>query len=315
MSILHLKAPAKINLSLHILGRRANGYHDLSMIMEKVSLCDEITLEKIDSGIELVTGPWPAPRRSGSLVPAVPGPKEENLAYKSAALLQNVSASSCASSCGVRITLTKNIPMGGGLGGGSSDAATVLKGLNTLWNLNWPPQKLAEIGVKLGADVPFFIYDGPALVEGIGDEIKPLDKLPNLWIILVNPGVHVATPWAYSAWDNRRSVQNVSASSCEPGKNLTEKNQSVRSRHTLEEVIQVLHNDFESVVIPEYPEIQRVKEALLKAGALGALMSGSGSTVFGLFETKETRDNAVNKIEKKPEWQVFAVDNWGVDKR
>ena len=199
----------------------------------------------------------------------------------------------------IKVTkLTKKIPVGGGLGGGSSDAATVLKGLNTLWGLNWPVERLAKLGVQLGADVPFFLYDGPAKVEGIGDLITPLEKLPNLSIILINPGIHVATPWAYSTWDKKSKKRE-----------LTQENQSVRSLCTFAEVIQGLHNDFEEVVIPEYPEIQKVKEALTNAGAQGALMSGSGSTVFGLFKTVGARDWALEKIDKKPAWQVFAVEN------
>ena len=286
MSYLKILSPAKINLCLHILGRRRDGYHNLSMLMEKVSLCDELTFEKIPSGIEVLSE-------------TLDVPVEENLVTKAARLFQEV----CGTSCGVRIHLAKKIPMGGGLGGGSSDAAAVLKGLNELWGLHWPISKLAAVGVKLGADVPFFIYDGPAKVEGIGEQITPLKKFPKLWIILINPGVHVATPNAYNLWDQKERM------------NLTQQNQSVRDSGTFEGVIQVLHNDFESVVIPEYPAIQMAKDTLLHAGASGALMSGSGSTVFGLFETKEKRDRALKKIKTEPKWQVFAVENWGVDKR
>ncbi|MDZ4224817.1 MAG: 4-(cytidine 5'-diphospho)-2-C-methyl-D-erythritol kinase, partial [bacterium] len=207
-------------------------------------------------------------------------------------------------SYGARHRVTKKIPMGAGLGGGSSNAATVLKGLNQLWGLNWPLEKLASLGVQLGADIPFFIYDGPAQIEGIGDKITSLTKLPNLAIILINPGIHVSTPWAYSAWDRRFG-----------GNPLTPKNRSVTSARAFAKIVQELHNDFEAVVIPEHPEIQGAKEALKNAGSKGVLMSGSGSTVFGIFETKDLRDRALGKIEKREKWQVFAVENWGVDKR
>ena len=255
--------------------------------MEKVSLFDELTFEKIPSGIEISCD-------------NLDMPLEKNLIYKAAKLLQQ----EANVSYGARHRVTKKIPMGAGLGGGSSNAATVLKGLNQLWGLNWPLEKLAQLGVQLGADVPFFIYDGPAQIGGIGDQIKPLTKLPNLSIILVNPGVHVSTPWAYGAWDKRFD-----------GNPLTPQNRSVTSARAFAEIVQELHNDFEAVVIPEHPEIQGAKEALKNVGAQGILMSGSGSTVFGIFETKDLRDRALGKIGKREKWQVFAVENWGVDKR
>ena len=288
---LHLLSPAKINLHLSILGRRPDGYHNLSMLMEKVSLFDELTLEEIPKGIELVDA-----------LPDVP--QEKNLVFKAARLLQEVSGADR----GVRIHLKKNIPMGGGLGGGSSNAATVLKGCNELWGLHWSVERLVPLAAKLGADVPFFLYEGPAKVAGIGDIITPLESLPKLWIIIINPGVSVPTPWAYSAWDDTRCQA--------PGetlrKGLTVENLNVREPRTFGGVLQALHNDFESVVIPEYPEIQKAKEVLEQVGARGVLMSGSGSSVFGLFETKEAREAAAKKIGGKPQGaQVFAVENVG----
>ena len=284
MESLRLLSPAKINLSLKILNRREDGFHNLLMVMEKISLFDEILLEKIPTDIELIGSPSDVPI-------------EKNLVFRAAKLLQEISGVSS----GVRLQLAKKIPMGGGLGGGSSNAATVLKGLNELWGLNLPPEKLAKIGVRLGADVPFFIVDGPALVGGIGDLIKPLKKIAKLWIILINPGVPVSTLWAYKTWDTNASAEGRN--------NLTQENQNVRSLGTFEEVLQVLHNDFEDVIFPEFPEIQKAKGTLVKAGAKGTLMSGSGSTVFGLFETKEARDKALTKIRKKAAWQVFAAEN------
>lgn len=291
-----LLSPAKINLVLRILNRREDGYHSLSMVMEKVSLCDEIVLEKTDFDIEVV------------MEPSSDIPLEKNLAWRAASLLREVSGSKR----GVKIGLKKAIPMGGGLGGGSSNAAAVLKGLNKLWELDWPVPRLAGVGVQLGADVPFFLYDGPAWVEGIGDKITPLKRLPKLAIILINPGVPVSTPWAYQMWD----ANKCQALTGQGGKDLTQENQSVRPPCTFQEVLEGLHNDFEAVVFPHHPEIRRAKEALLKAGAEGALMSGSGSTVFGVFETKGERDRALGRLKIKPDWRVFAAENhWGVDKR
>ncbi len=295
-----VKSPAKINLFLEILSRRPDGYHNIFSLMEKISLFDELQFEKIPSGIEVHC-------------PAVDGPPEKNLVYKAAMLLKQKGKVSY----GARLQVKKNIPMGGGLGGGSSNAATVLKVLNRLWGLDWPSTKLAELGSKLGADVPFFINDGPAHIEGIGDQITSLTNLPNLSIILINPGVSISTPWAYSAWDVRKSLTLSAVKESDTfGKgSLTPQNRSVTSRRTFAEIIQELHNDFESVVIPKYPEIQKAKEALKYAGAEGVLMSGSGSTVFGLFDRKEKRDGALQQIKIQPKWQIFAVENWGVDKR
>ena len=293
-------SPAKINLHLSILDQRADGFHNLWMLMTKISLCDEIILEKIPTGIELV----------GSL-PGVP--LEKNLVYRATQSLLQVSDTCGVRPCGVRIHLSKKIPMGGGLGGGSSNAATVLKGCNALWGLKLPLEKLIALGTKLGADVPFFLVDGPAQVEGIGDCITPLENFPKLWIILINPCVAVPTPWAYSAWDTRKCQAPLGPlPQREPGtfsKGLTVENRSVRCPRTFEEVVQVLHNDFEAVVVPKYPEIARAQKVLREVGASGVLMSGSGSTVFGLFETKRERDEAFEKLPKIKNWQVWAVEN------
>lgn len=283
-----LKAPAKINLFLKILRRRADGYHDLFMLMEKLNLCDTITLEKTKGSVELA--------RSLQGVPL-----EKNLCFKAASLLKKAAKTEK----GARITLEKHIPMGGGLGGGSSDAAAVLKGLNELWGLDWPLNRLAEIGVKIGADVPFFLYEGPAFVEGIGDKITPLKRLPNLPIILINPGIHLSTPWAYQAWDEG----NTSVVRKGGGNQLTQKNQSVRSGCDFGNVIAGLANDFEPVVFSKYPEMAEAKKALTKAGAAGALMSGSGSTLFGVFETEEVRNRAFEKLKGRPEWKYFTAEN------
>ena len=289
MASLTLRAPAKINLALHILVRREDGYHELAMLMEKISLCDEIRLEKTTSAIELVD--------------TTDIPPEKNLAFRAAKRLHEVSAASW----GVRIQLAKKIPMGAGLGGGSSDAAAVLKGLNQIWELDWPVKKLSEIGVQLGADVPFFLSDGPALVRGIGERVIPQRQCPKLWIILIYPGVAIDTKWAYRAWDqNQLALSEARQGRVEV---LTQGNQDVSLPRTFEELLEILHNDFEAVVFPKFPEIVAAKSALQQAGAPGTLMSGSGSSVFGLFETKEERERAVKKLTVSPRWQVTTAEN------
>lgn len=279
MAFLTLQAPAKINLALRILGRRADGYHELSMLMEKISLCDEVGLEKTSGPLQLEAE-------------GCDFPPEKNLALRAALALQEVADTWLS----VRIYLKKMIPMGAGLGGGSSDAAAVLKGLNRIWELNWPVEKLSAIGVKLGADVPFFLYDGPALVQGKGERVIPQRKLPKLWIILIYPGIAVDTKWAYGAWDERKEE-------------LTQGNHDVSVPRAFEELLEILRNDFEGVVFPKFPEIESAKSALQKAGAPGTLMSGSGSAVFGLFETKEKRDRAFEKLVVGANWQVFTAEN------
>lgn len=265
---MRLFSPAKINLHLRILGRRADGYHDLYMLMEKLDLCDAIELEITKGSLEIAT-------------PIEGVSQEENLIYRAALLLQKESGVSC----GVRISQIKQIPMGGGLGGGSSNAATVLKGLNELWGLDWPVARLAEIGVQIGADVPFFLYDGPAIVEGIGDLVTPIAPLPKLPLILLNPGVHVATPLAYRLWDD---AQLSSA-----------------------ETTTLLHNDFEKVILDKHPEIATAKKTLLATSPVGALMSGSGSTLFAIYDSVSARDTAFTQLQKKaqPEWKLFKASN------
>lgn len=280
MDSLIIKAPAKVNTLLRVTGRRENGYHDLQMVMVPLSLSDEITLTKISNGIEFGS--------DGATDAGMVG--EKNLAYRAARIL----AEAAGVNTGVKIYLQKKIPVAAGLGGGSSDAASVLKGLNYLWNINWPAEKLAELGARLGADVPFFCYGGPAFVEGIGDKVRPYKEFPNLSLLLINPGFAVPTPWVYKQWDLQ----------------LTPKAHNVKSPphfNKLGDVVKSLHNDLEAVTIPAYSEIALIKDKLSELGAVGALMSGSGPTVFGVFENESSRDKALS-FEFKKNWRVFLAD-------
>ena len=177
MNSITVNAPAKINTILRVIGRRPNGFHDLKMIMVPLKLADEITLTKISSGIEFACDCMADAGMTG----------EQNLAWRAANLLRQVASRED----GVKITLKKNIPVAAGLGGGSSDAAAVLRGLNQLWDLGYTANELASQGMKLGSDVPFFCYDSVARVEGLGDEVIPLDSFPKLFILLTNPGFAV----------------------------------------------------------------------------------------------------------------------------
>jgi len=273
-----LLAPAKINLCLHVLSRRSDGYHELVMLMQRVSLFDELEIRLNGSGrVEL--------QCEG--VALAPG--EENLVVRAARALLRATGSRH----GVEIGLQKRIPVAAGLGGGSSDAAAVLLGLNRFAGLGCTRRQLMEIGLTLGADVPFFVLEQAAWATGIGEKLDPVVDLPQVSYVLVNPGIPVSTAWVY---------QNL---------RLTPKGDPARLREfprTAEGLVRLLHNDLESVTVARHPEIDEIKARLMSQGALGCLMSGSGATVFGLFSGRAEADAAVLALQGEPGWRVFAVD-------
>lgn len=279
MKSMEIKAPAKVNYLLDVVRRRPDGYHELRMIMQRVNLCDDIVLTLTDTpGITVNCG------KQG--VPDGPG----NIAWKAARLMLDASGTGL----GTEISITKNIPVAAGLGGGSSDAAAVLMGMNELLELGMKPQQLMEIGVTLGADVPFFIFKETALAEGIGELLTAMPKMPRAWILLVNPGVHVSTPWVY---------KNLTLT------NRVELNKLPDSYGSLEDICSIFSNDLESVTIPAFPVIADIKQAMLDKGALGAMMSGSGPTVFGLFRDRETAEQARTALrEMGTGWFAAAVE-------
>jgi 4-diphosphocytidyl-2-C-methyl-D-erythritol kinase len=274
---LHLKAPAKVNYRLDVLRRRPDGYHDLRMIMQRVDLCDEITLSTSDTpGIRVTCG------REG--VPDGPG----NIAWRAAsALLERAGREA-----GLHIAITKNIPVAAGLGGGSSDGATVLMGVNELLGLGFSDQELMAIGATIGADVPFFIFGKTAVAEGIGDRLTALEGVPPLWLVLVNPRVHVSTAWVY---------QNLGLTSEKVAINIP------LFYGTVADVCGILANDLEQVTCSRFPVIDEIKDELLAAGAAGALMSGSGPTVFGLFATEGQARVAAAGLAARHGWFTAAV--------
>jgi len=280
MRSITVKAPAKVNNVLRVLSRRADGFHDLQMVMVPLTLCDEITLTTIDSGIELSV--------DGQANEGMAGPR--NLAWRAADAIMTASGNRS----GVRIALRKRIPVAAGLGGGSSDAAAVMRGLNELWELGYSSESLAGIGKGLGADVPFFCFDRPAFVEGIGDRVSTYDDFPKLSYILINPGFEVSTPWVYKQWD-LRLTEDVPDATVRP------------LFQVFSDVIESLHNDLERVTIPAHPEIEKMKGALMESGAAGALMSGSGPTVFGVFPDEAGRDAALDGL-KDEGWRVFKAE-------
>jgi 4-diphosphocytidyl-2-C-methyl-D-erythritol kinase len=274
----HYLAPAKINLCLHVLGRRPDGYHEVAMIMQRVSLCDrlEMTLTS-EPGVRVVC--------PGVELP----PDSENIAARAARSLLALAGDRC----GVKIVIDKQIPVAAGLGGGSSDAASVLMGLNDMLELGLDRATLMAEGARLGADVPFFIFGATAWATGIGDRLEKVEDLPPLWYVLVNPGLAVSTAWVY---------QNLGLTS------KIEEAKLPRFSRTLGGVVELLHNDLERVTVSRYPLVARVKEELAARGAAGVLMSGSGPTVFGVFaEEAVARQAAEDLLHRHSDWRVFVV--------
>jgi 4-diphosphocytidyl-2-C-methyl-D-erythritol kinase len=283
-----IRAPAKINLSLRVVGRRADGYHLLDTIIVPVSLYDEIEIRKVR-----------LPAKNKKLAPPsikvickhplVPS-DENNLAYRAARLLLEKAKSEQP----IEIRIRKRIPVGAGLGGGSSDAAATLVGLNRLLGLGFSVKQLERLGLQLGADVPFFIRGRPARARGIGERLQPLGPLRRLWAVILYPGFPVATAWVYG---------NLPAKLTKPSVNT-----SIASSLTgAGSLADLLVNDLERVSLSRYPTIGLLKQALLRAGAAGSLMSGSGSSVFGVFKSKRKAQDAFRRLRQEEEFQAFLV--------
>lgn len=261
---LKLLAPAKINLTLKVLGKRADGYHELETWMQKLSLYDEIDLQVArGGGISL--------HCESDEVPC----DESNLVCKAAASL--LGYLDRLDEVGVTIRLDKKIPVAAGLGGGSSDAASVLKGLNLLLGSPVDQITLEEIGLSLGADVPFFVTDYDAVIAtGVGEKMREVPSLQDVTVILVNPGITVSTKWVFENFlltEERKP--SIFSSFSETGKESLS--------------LAILENDLEVVTETKYPVIKDIKDSLLRAGAVKAQMSGSGPTVFGIFPDKNKK--------------------------
>ena len=259
---LKFKTPAKVNLGLHVHGKREDGFHELETIFQMVSLFDDVELELLSSGIKLECD-----------TPGIPT-DDTNLVCKAALLLRK---SYQVEGKGVSIRLKKKIPFGAGLGGGSGNAAGVLMGLNRLWDLNIEREKLFTLAAELGSDVPFFLTSPCALGKGRGERLKVLEPCSKFQVLLVFPGFPIATSWVY---------QNLRLKLTKRPNNIS----ILRKNLSLSDITSLgsqLYNDLESVVIQKFPEVKVVKDELWAWGALGVLLSGSGSTVFGIFDDPE----------------------------
>jgi 4-diphosphocytidyl-2-C-methyl-D-erythritol kinase len=277
-----LKAPAKINLYLKILNRRPDGYHEIESMMQKVELYDILYLSRQGETISLSC--------PGTSLPE----DESNLVYRAAqAFFEKAGIKG-----GIKIVLEKNIPVAAGLGGGSSDAAAVVIGLNKLFNSDLDLEQLKDIVRPLGADVPFFVEDcSAAIASGIGNHVQQVGFIKGLSIILVNPGFEVSTKWVY---ENFPLTSTSNPYILARGQNGVEDFQAAAPGFYEE-----LGNDLEVVTISRYPEIEDIKNELKKAGAAASLMSGSGPTVFGLFESEKDAQHSFRQLSQKYGKNVF----------
>ena len=273
MDKMELKALGKINLGLDVLGRRENGYHDVRMVMQTLYLYDQITIEKTEKpGIELSTNLFYLPVN------------ENNLAYRAADLLMQ----EFGVEEGVKITLEKHIPVAAGMAGGSSNAAAVLYGINRMFSLGLSQEELMERGVKLGADVPYCIMRGTVLAEGIGEILTPLPAMPRCTELVAKPPISVSTKLVYEKLDAHEIEDHPDIDGVLEG----------LERQDLKKIASSMGNVLERVTVEEYPVIEEIKEMMKENGALNAMMSGSGPTVFGLYSDKRMAKEAAQKIKE-----------------
>ncbi len=268
-----LKAAAKINLTLDILGKRPDGYHEVEMVMQAIELHDVVAIEETAGGIDVSTNH-----------PGLPG-GPANIAYRAALLIKE----EYGIKSGIKINITKNIPLAAGLAGGSTDAAAVLKGLNSLWELGLSYEQLLARAAQIGSDVAFCIRGGTALARGRGEIIIPLPDGPELWLVLVKPPLEVSTAEIYRKYNPARVT----------GRPDTQRMISAVKQGDQEAIAGSLANVLESVTLPEYPVVGLVRERLEKAGVQRALMSGSGPTVFGITHNRDQAEKIAGVLRKE----------------
>lgn len=279
-----INAPAKINIGLDVLRRREDGYHEVKMIMQSIRLFDRLTLEKTDKpGIHLTT--------NLSFLPV----NEDNLVYRSAKMLME----EFHISGGLNIHLDKRIPVAAGMAGGSTDAASCMLAINELYDLGLGKRNLMKRGVKLGADIPYCVLKGTALSEGIGEKLSTIPAMPDCHILIAKPGIHVSTKFVY---ENLVLDENT----VHPD---IDRMIAAMKKRDLGELCEHIGNVLETVTIPAHPQIAAIKECMMEHGALGSLMSGSGPTVFGIFDDPEKASFAKEKCRELPyKCFVFVTD-------
>lgn len=291
MSGLGLEAYAKINLSLDVLGNRSDGYHELRMIMQTISLHDTVMIKEIPEGIILEC--------SNSWVPK----DSANIAWKAASLMKDL----YGIGSGIKINIIKRIPIAAGLAGGSTDAAAVLRGINELFSIGLDTDELRKLGKQLGADVPFCIRGGTSLAEGIGEKLTALDGFSGVDIVLIKPKKSVSTQWVYRKLDD---CEINDSDRPDTGKLL----QALAVRD-IKGIASNMKNVLELVTIPKYEIIQEAKAKLTEMGALGSMMSGSGLTVFGIFPDSAAAVAAYGIMARDRRWQCFYTKTIGAMKK
>ncbi|MGZ5436854.1 MAG: 4-(cytidine 5'-diphospho)-2-C-methyl-D-erythritol kinase [Pyrinomonadaceae bacterium] len=286
-SPLTIPAFAKINWSLRVLGKRDDGYHEIDTVLQTVSLHDTITFERTNDDVIRL---WCDDR-------SVPVDKT-NLVWRAAAALRE----RYSIRRGARVRLEKRVPAEAGLGGGSSDAAATLIALAFLWEMEMSADDLVQIAEGLGSDVPFFLCGGTARATGRGSVVEPLEDLPQKHLLVIKPNASISTAKAYS-------TLNRAALTSSDSKPILFRSQTSNSSATID--LNVLHNDFEPPVFQLEPEIERAKVALLKSGARAAMLSGSGSAVFGIFENQDAQERAIQAIKLETGWRAFPCKTVG----
>jgi len=297
-----IKAPSKVNLYLDVINKRADGYHNIETVFERIDLCDWIKISVISKGIKITC-------EQGLFTPTF-----NNTAYKAAKVL----CERYNLNCGFRIKLDKRIPIAAGLGGGSSDAAGVLLGINNLLDIKLKKKILLKLAVGIGADVPFFISGYKrAFATGIGENLAALNQKQRMHFLLVVPFIRIPTSSVYNRLDASTSLSiNPERSQKTISLNLTKKKTNVNIfryyiRHlAIGNINNVLFNRLEEVVLPSYPALRNIKEALKKAGAEGILVSGSGSAVYGIFSSRKEAVRAENRLRKEGDWQLFLATSY-----
>ena len=268
---MRLQAFAKINLGLDVLGKREDGYHEVRMIMQTIRMYDQLDMRKsVEPGIHLTT--------NKKYIPV----DENNLIWRAAKLMMDT----CGIMEGVSIHLHKVIPVAAGMAGGSSDAAATLVGMNRLFHCGLSKEKLMELGVQIGADVPYCVLRGTALAEGIGEKLTVLPPMPDCWILIGKPGISVSTKYVYTTLDLNTDTVHPDIDGM---------------RKALEDgdlygITDRMGNVLQDVTIPAYPEVETIKERMKAWGAVNAMMSGSGPTVFGIFDNEEKAQEACQKL-------------------
>ncbi len=286
MDSIRLKARAKINLSLDVLGKREDGYHDVRMVMQTIGIYDRLIITKIpEDEIRIQSNLFYLPIN------------ENNLIYKAAKLLKD----EFGFAGGVDVNLNKFIPVAAGMAGGSTDAASTLFGINKIYELGLSQNKLMELGVQIGADVPYCIMRGTALAEGIGEQLSRLKPVPHMWIVVAKPPINISTKLVYEQLDMNDIIYHP---------NVNKMIQAI-NKESIEEIAANMGNVLERVTIPLYPIIDSIKNDMLSHGAINAMMSGSGPTVFGIFPNERTALNCQAYLKlKKEAKQVYITETF-----